>query len=114
MKKKITFCNLKTSLSGSLFTIYKDFRDFVIFTTLLQIQHENSFLPTSKHRQAKVCRFFGFCLYDFFIYRSNFVFRKFLETRPHLGSGRKTVNSQGYSELRETIKTRENCYSLIW
>ena len=26
----------------------------------------------------------------------------------------KTVNSQGYSELREPIKTRENCYALIW
>ena len=29
-------------------------------------------------------------------------------------SFRKTVNSQGYSELREPIKTRENCYPLIW
>ena len=29
-------------------------------------------------------------------------------------SVRKTVNIQGYSELREPIKTRENCYSLIW
>ena len=27
---------------------------------------------------------------------------------------RKTVNIQGYSELREPIKTRENCYPLIW
>ena len=24
------------------------------------------------------------------------------------------VNSQGYSELLEPIKTRRNCYSLIW
>ena len=29
-------------------------------------------------------------------------------------SVRKTVNSQGYSELREPMKTRENCYPLIW
>ena len=29
-------------------------------------------------------------------------------------SVRKTVNSQGYSELREPIKTRENCYPRIW
>ena len=29
-------------------------------------------------------------------------------------SVRKTVNSQGYSELREPIKMRENCYPLIW
>ena len=77
---------------------------------LLQIQQENDFLPTSKHSQAKVRRFLGICLYDCFTYRSN----KFLETRGHLGFGRKTMNSQGYSELREPIKTRENCYSLIW
>ena len=77
---------------------------------LLQIQQENNFLPTSKHPQAKVRRFLGICLYDCSIYRSN----KCLETRRHLSSGRKTVNSQGYSELRKPIKTRENCYSLIW
>ena len=29
-------------------------------------------------------------------------------------SVRKTVNIQGYSELQEPIKTRENCYPLIW
>ena len=62
------------------------------------------FIPTSKHREAKVRRFLGICLYDCFIYSSNFVFRKCLETTRHLGSGRKTVNSQGYSELREPIK----------
>ena len=72
---------------------------------LLQILQENNFLPTSKHPQAKVRRFLAICLYDWFIYRSN----KCFETRRYLGSGRKTVNSQGYSELREPIKTRENC-----
>ena len=92
------------------------FRGFcrVHFTILLQIQHENNFLPTSELRQAKVRRFLGICLYDCFIYRTNCVFRKCLETRRHLGSGRKTVNSQGYSKLREPIQTRKNCYSLIW
>ena len=40
---------------GSLFTIYKHFGDFVkcIFMILLQIQQENNFLPTNKHRQAE-------------------------------------------------------------
>ena len=33
--------------------------------------------------------------------------------RRHLGSGLKTVNSQGYSELWEPIKLCENYYSLI-
>ena len=59
---------------------------------LLQIQYENDFLPTSQHRQGKVRRFLGICLYDCFISRTNFVFRKCLETRRHLSSGRKTVN----------------------
>ena len=38
---------------GTLFPIYEHFRDFVkcIFTILLQIQHENNFLPTRNHRQ---------------------------------------------------------------
>ena len=64
-----------------------------------------------KRQQAEVRRFIGICLYECFIYCSNFVFRKCLETRRQLGSGRKTVSSQGYSELPEPIKTRENCYS---
>ena len=29
-------------------------------------------------------------------------------------SGPKTVNIQGYSEVREPTRTRENSYSLIW
>ena len=68
----------------------------------------------TEHWQAKIHRFLRICLSDCFIYRSNFVFRKFLETTRYLGSGRKTVNSQGYSKIREPIKTRENCNSLIW
>ena len=109
--KKVTFCQLKTSLSRNLVYNLQTFRDIVrsIFAILLQIRHGNNFPPTSKHRQAKGRQFLGICLYDPFIYRSNFVFRKCLETRRHLGSGRKTVNSQGYSELREPIKTSENC-----
>ena len=62
-----------------MFTIYKHFGDFVkcIFTILLQIfQHEKDFLPTRKHQQAKVRRFLVICLYDYFIYGSNFIFRK--------------------------------------
>ena len=84
------------------------------FTILLQIEHENNFLPTSENQQAKVGRFLRICLCDCFIHRTNFVFQKCLEMTRHLGSGRKTVSSQGYSELREPIKTRENCFSLIW
>ena len=85
------------------------------FTILLHIQHVNNFLPARQHRQANVRRFLGICLYDCsFIYCTNFVYRKCFETRRHLGSGSKTVNSQGYSELREPVQTRKNCYSLIW
>ena len=38
----------------------------------------------------------------------------FAKRRAIFVSVRKTVNIQGYSELRELIKTRENCYPLIW
>ena len=113
--KKVTFCQLKTSLSRNFVYHSQTFRDIVksIFTILLQIRHGNNFPPTSRHRQAKGRHFLGICLYDWFIYPSNFVFQKCLETRRHLGSGRKTVNSQGHSELREPIKTSQKCYSLV-
>ena len=50
--KKEVFVNKKRHLVRTLFTIYKHPGDFFkgIFTILLQIQHENNFLPTSKHR----------------------------------------------------------------
>ena len=38
----------------------------------------------------------------------------FAKRRAIFLSLRKTVNSQGYSELQEPIKRRENCYPLIW
>ena len=38
----------------------------------------------------------------------------FAKRRAIFLSVRETVNIQGYSELREPIKTSENCYPLIW
>ena len=72
------------------------------------------FYPPINTDKPKFLAFLVFCLYDCFIYRSKVVFQKCLETRRHLASGRETVNSQGYSELREPIKTHGNCYSRIW
>ena len=67
------------------------------------------------HQQAKVRRSLVFvCTNAIFIAQISSFSRESLETRCHFGSGCKTVNSQGYSELREPIKTRENCYSPIW
>ena len=40
--------------------------------------------------------------------------KTFAKRRAIFLSVRKTVNIQGYSELREPIKTRENRYPLIW
>ena len=105
--KKATFYKLKTSLGRNFFynLQFYNISDFVkcIFTLLLQIQHENNFLLTSKQWQAKGLRCLGICLYNCF----NFVYRKYLETRRHLGSGLKSEKSQGYSELQEPIKTHE-------
>ena len=62
--KKVTFSELKTSLSRNFVYNLQTFRGFcqVHFTILLQIQHGNNFLRTREHRQAKVRRFFGICL----------------------------------------------------
>ena len=38
----------------------------------------------------------------------------FAKQRAIFLSVHKTVNIHGYSELREPIKKRENCYPLIW
>ena len=83
-----------TSLSRNFVYSVQTFRGFcqVHFTILLQIQHENNFLATSEHRQAKVRRLLSICLYYCYIYQTNFVFRKCPEARRHFDSGRKTVN----------------------
>ena len=62
------FVNQKHRLVGTLFTIYKHFGDFV--KCILRLCRK-----FSEHRQAKVRRFLGICLHDYFIYRTNFVFR---------------------------------------
>ena len=113
MKKKVTICKLKMSLNRNLLCLRLLLTFWVsvkcIFTILLQIQHGNNFLPTIKHWRAKVCHFLGICLYDFFVYHSNFVYQKCLKTRHHLGCSRKTVNSPGYSELWEPSKCALIC-----
>ena len=63
-------------------------------------------------QQAKFCHFLGICWRSCFIYRYNFIFRNCRETRSYFESCPKTVNIQGYSELRKPIRTRENFYPL--
>ena len=114
--KKATFCKLKTSLRRNFIYNLQTFRWFcqLHFYYFVANSAWNNFLPTSKHQQAKDSHFLGLCSYDCFIYCSNFIFWKCLEVRCYLGSGRKTVNSQGCSESREPIKIHRKCYSLIW
>ena len=114
--KKATFCKLKTSLRRNFIYNLQTFWWFcqLHFYYFVANSAENNFLPTSKHQQAKDSHFLGLCLYNCFIYCSNFIFWKCLEVRCYLGSDRKTVNSQGCSESREPIKTHRKCYSLIW
>ena len=81
---------------------------------LLQIQWENIFLSTCKHWQAKCGLFLGICWYSCFIYLENCIFRNCRKARRHFEPHSKTVNIQGYSKLRETIRMRKNCYPLIW
>ena len=112
--KKSNVWKSKTSLSRNFVYNVQTFRGF-FSTASLRFCRKFSmkiifYLPVNTDKPKVV----GFCLYDCFIYRSNFVFRKCLGTRCYLDFGRKTVNSQGYSELREPNETSENCYSLFW
>ena len=61
MTKLNTFGKLKKSLGRNFVYNLQTFRDFVkwFLRLLLQIQHENNFLPTSKHWQGKFRRFCG-------------------------------------------------------
>ena len=76
------------------------------FTILLQIQNENNFLPTSEHELAKVRRFLGICLHNCFISSSENVSKR--------DAILASVAKQLTAKLRQPIKTRENCYLLIW
>ena len=44
----------------------------------------------------------------------SFIAQICLETRRDWLRSQNSEYSKGYSELREPIKTRKNCYSLIW
>ena len=102
--KKSNVWKSKTSLSRNFVYNVQTFRGFFSTASLRfcrKFSMKIIFYLGSQHWQAKGRHFLGICLYDCFIYHSNFVFRKCLGTRRHLGFGRKTVNSQGYSELRE-------------
>ena len=101
MKKK-TFYKLKTSIIMNFCTIYKHFGDFVNFCCKFSMKI-SFFLPVYTDKPKFVAFLVFLC-----------TTASYIETRRHLGSGRKTRTSQGYFELRELIKTRENCYSLIW
>ena len=80
---------------------------------LLQIQRENFFyrpVNTDKPNFVSSLVFVGAAAS---FTAASFIFRNCRETRSHVESRPKTVNIQGYSDLREPIRTRENCYPLI-
>ena len=97
--KKVTFCALKTSLKFLSFFFFCKFSMKIMF-----------YLPVNNDK-PKVVAFFVFVqmLHLSLKFRLSKMSRN--ETPSWLRS--QTVNSQGYSDLREPIKTRENCYSLI-
>ena len=77
---------------------------------MLQIQSENNFLDlpinTNKPNFVVCMVFVGAA--------DSFATEKLSQNRMPYWFLSQTVNSQGYSELREPIKMHENCYSLIW
>ena len=112
MKKGI-FCKLKPSLSRELCSKFKNISPILSSALCWFSMKIIIYLPV-KNDKPKFVAFLIFVCTTASNFPSNFVFRKCLETRRHLGSGRKKVNIQRYSELREPIKKRKNCYSLIW
>ena len=92
--KKVTFCKLKTSLSRNFVYNLQTFRGFcqVHFYDFVANTALKYFLPTSKHRQAKVSRCLCICLYDCLIYSPNFVFRKM--SRSEVSSWLRSQNSE--------------------
>ena len=85
---------------------------------LLQIQHENNFRPmpvdTDKAKLVAFLVFFFFSTTSFIaqISCSENVSKRDAILAPVTEQW--IANSQGYSELREPIKTREKRYSPIW
>ena len=109
--KKVTFCKFKPSLR----------RNFVQFTNFLRILSSAFlrfcskfslkiifYLPvnTDKPTEFKKYRLLGICLCDCFKFCLPKMSRR--ETPSWLRS-QNSADSQGYSELREPIKTREKC-----
>ena len=79
---------------------WKCFGDHFFFMILWQIFSSDQSTPTNQ-----ILSLFGICC---------FIFWNCRETRSHFESRPKTVNIHGYSELREPVGTRKNCYPLIW
>ena len=112
--KKVTFCKLKTSLSRNFVYNLQTFRGFcqVHFTILLQIRHENHFLLTSEHRQAKVAFLVFVCITATFIAQissSENVSKRDAILAPVAKQWiAKDIPSYG------SHQNAKNCYSLIW
>ena len=58
--KRSNFLQIRNVTSSNFIYNLETFRGFYQ-VHLLQIEHDNNFLPTSKHQQAKVRRFLGIC-----------------------------------------------------
>ena len=106
------------SLKRKFFYYLQAFWEFFkcILTILLQIQHENNFLPIPVDTdKAKLVAFLVFvCTTASFIAQiscSENVSKRDAILAPV--TKQLITNSQGYSELREPVKTREKCYSPI-
>ena len=104
-KKKL--CKLKGSLSRNISGIVK-----CILRFCCKFRMKIIFYQTVNTVKPKVRRFLGIFFVRLLHLSHKFRLPKMF--RRHLVSGHKTVNSQGYPELQEPIKTRENRYSSIW
>ena len=92
--KKATFCKVKISLSRNFVYNLQTFRWFYqvhFYDFVANLAWRWFSVPTGKHTDKQKFLSFLVLVVKCFIYHSNFVFRKCLEKRCHLGSGQPKI-----------------------
>ena len=84
------------------------------FIILLQIQWEIFFYSNQSTLTSHILSLSWYLLVQLLHLPPKFISWNCHGTRSQLKSRPKTVNIQEYSELGKPIRTRENCYPLIW
>ena len=114
--RKVTFVNKRRHLVKSLFTFQLTVFRGSSFYDLLLIEYSNFFFYQPVNTDKPNFLSFLVMVGAAASFNAKVSYFEIVAKREVIliESRLKTVNIQGYSELREPIRTRENCYPLIW